>query len=281
MSNGETLTQALDRVDRERWSRMRSGKTLYSQAHTAVQVLMSVVGDCEVSAVTQATVSMVTAKWYALGLAPATIQKRLNCLRVLGVGVGPVKAGPKPLKWWLRPEAEAVLVRDFGPTSEFALFVKWTTRTGLRVEETLRLMRGDFSHDFRELTVPGTKTGDAQAAIALSSEAASIARELFFEDPRSQWQAGDAPSRTPMFRMDYLTLRTLWERARHRYGWQDIPTATLKALRRSAARHLHVDCGMPLDIVRQYLRHSDVQTTMGYLRLTGGYSTQEMRRYLP
>ena len=50
--------------------------------------------------------------------------------------------------------------------------------------------------------------------------------------------------------------------------------ATLKALRRSAARYLTVG-GMPLDILRQYLRHNSVATTMGYLRLT--VATARMR----
>ena len=42
--------------------------------------------------------------------------------------------------------------------------------------------------------------------------------------------------------------------------------AVRAALRRSAARRLHADLGMPLDKVRHYLRHSSVSTTMGYLR---------------
>ncbi len=39
--------------------------------------------------------------------------------------------------------------------------------------------------------------------------------------------------------------------------------------------------GMPLDMVRLYLRHGSMETTMGYLRLTGGYEEGEIRRYLP
>jgi len=55
--------------------------------------------------------------------------------------------------------------------------------------------------------------------------------------------------------------------------------ATLKAMRRTAVRHLTVN-GMPTEMVRDYLRHSDIKTTMGYLHLVGGYSTEEQRRYL-
>jgi hypothetical protein len=37
---------------------------------------------------------------------------------------------------------------------------------------------------------------------------------------------------------------------------------------------------MPLDVLRQYLRHENIKTTEEYLRLTGGYSEAEMRRWL-
>jgi len=59
----------------------------------------------------------------------------------------------------------------------------------------------------------------------------------------------------------------------------DNPIATLKALRRTAARHLTVN-GMPTETVRKYLRHSNIQTTLGYLDLVGGYTTKEQHRWL-
>jgi hypothetical protein len=37
---------------------------------------------------------------------------------------------------------------------------------------------------------------------------------------------------------------------------------------------------MPLDMLRQYLRHESIWTTMGYLRLVGGYDKDEMRKFL-
>lgn len=274
----ETLSQALARVDRDRWSRMRSGKTLYSQAKAGVTGLHCLVGDCPVQSVTPSTLAVLTAQWYKAGTAPATIQKRLNCLSALGVNVEGCRVKePKVLKWWLRPEDEERLVRDFGPTGEFALFVRWTTRTGLRVEETLALTWGDFVWGRGELTVPGTKTDGSQATIVLSSEALEIAQALFGTPATGVW---NLPAHMRMVRTEYTALRSQWQAARQRYGWETIPTATLKALRRTAARYLHVTCGMPLDIVRQYLRHEDIKTTLGYLRLTGGYSTEEMRKYL-
>ncbi len=82
-----------------------------------------------------------------------------------------------------------------------------------------------------------------------------------------------------VFPITYDHLLARWDALVLRMGWEG-NGVTLKALRRSAARYLHVDCGMPLDMVRAYLRHEDIETTLGYLRLTGGYGTEEMRRFL-
>lgn len=91
---------------------------------------------------------------------------------------------------------------------------------------------------------------------------------------------GPARSDIKVFPSDYEEMHMVWHEVRKHFGWQDDPTATLKALRRSAARYLHVDCGMPLHMVQQYLRHESMDTTLEYLRLTGGYGTEEMRRFL-
>lgn len=146
-----------------------------------------------------------------------------------------------------------------------ARFIRWTTRTGLRVEESLRLEWSDFSGDFRSITVPGLKTATSQASLPIGVRAGSAVRD---------WKELEAKP----FDITYEQLEGLWRKLRTAMGWPE--AATLKALRRSAARYLHVDCGMPLHMVQQYLRHENMETTLGYLRLTGGYGTEEMRRYL-
>ena len=147
-------------------------------------------------------------------------------------------------------------------------FVDWTVWTGLRVEESLRLRRSSFANGFRSVTVPGLKTLGSQATLPISSDATALARRIFAAS------SGDPA----MFPVSYRQLSRRWLVVMHAFGVTH-PLATLKALRRSAARYLTVS-GMPLDILRQYLRHNSVSTTMGYLRLTGGYGENEMRRWL-
>ncbi len=166
-------------------------------------------------------------------------------------------------------EAPPVKERLATPTDLIlADFIDWTVWTGLRVEESLRLRRSSFANGFRSVTVPGLKTLGSQATLPISSDATALAKRIFAAS------SGDAP----MFPISYYQLLRRWLAAMKAMEI-DHPMATLKALRRSAARYLTVG-GMPLDILRQYLRHNSVSTTMGYLRLTGGYGENEMRRWL-
>lgn len=273
-----TLAEALEHTYRTRWAHARDGgRCLYSQADQAVKGLNAlhfVYGRGTVPRVNDiepADVNAVTSQWYAQGLSPATITKRLNCLSAMGVSVSGMRP-PKErnLKWWLRPEEETqavVWLRRFpdGPNrmrSRLADHIEWTTKTGLRVEETLRLTIKDFGPDFTTVTVPGTKTASSQATLPLGSIAQEAGERIM------GW-----PTPTT-----YGDLEAAWRQLREAMGWPQ--AATLKALRRSAARYLHVDCGMPLDLVRAYLRHENINTTLSYLRLVGGYNVDEMRRYL-
>jgi integrase len=199
----------------------------------------------------------------------------------------------RPLKWWLRPDDHKKLVAWLRVTSDpanvtareletigrfvfvittgltppplegaelLADYIDWTVQTGLRVEESLRLRRSDFAADYRSVTVPGTKTGSSQATLPITGEATAVVSRRF--------SAGSQPVApgTLLFPATYTALRIAWREARRHIGADGNPMATLKALRRSAARRLHADLGMPLDKVRHYLRHSSVSTTMGYLR---------------
>ncbi len=312
----ETLQQALDRVTLAEWSHMRDGgKCLISQGTRAAEDVARATThrlvydhhrdmaslhrrwEREIIAVAEVTpsdIARAVASWYNQGLSPATITKRLNCLSKLGVtvdGMRPKKA--RGLKWWMRPEDRdrlCVYLRGIAVTpsadqryASLADFIEWTTYTGLRIEESLRLALKDVNlhHDgsfdnplVGDVTVPGTKTANAQATLPLGTEAATILH-------RRSWPAVVLATRV-FHDLDYNWMLEKWTTVCRPFlgVGPEHPTCTLKALRRSAAHYLHVTKGMPLDMVRDYLRHEDIETTIGYLRLTGGYNTEAMRRYL-
>lgn len=176
--------------------------------------------------------------------------------------------------------------KDASKYRRFSAFVRWTTRTGLRIEETLRLKWSDVSgYDgpHWRVTVPGLKTVASQATLPLSLEATAILRDEL-EGPGDAnalvFGFDGAPGRGAACGGGYIKVRQLWQECREFLGVADNPLATLRSFRRSAARNLHVTKGMPIDLVRSYLRHGNIATTMGYLRLTGGYNTEEMQRWL-
>lgn len=289
-----TLQAALEHAKKTRWYHCRDGgKSIISQAEAAVRDVLSLgrfpLAGQTVSSITTGHVQQVTTRWYAQGLAPATIQKRLNCLSVLGVNVEGAKVKqPVALKWWLSPEEEQRAVKwlkaqpyGYGYQT-LAVLIQWTTRTGLRIEESLRLTWGDVHLKYRaqndlmtaSVTVPGLKTSASQATLPLSNAAAALMADILGTYP----SASGRPQ-GPFSLVTYDRLKADWAELRKAMGWTG-NGVTLKALRRSAARYLHITKGMPLDMVRQYLRHEDIQTTMGYLRLTGGINEAEMRKYL-
>lgn len=271
-----TLDGAIDHTAKTRWYGNRGLKSTLSQVTIAVATLRKI--DPLVNVVTDVTRShllQAVAMWQAQGLAPATITRRLQCLSAIGVPLCGVHVRtPKRPKWWLNPEVQAQLVhcKSVKPATLrlFCDYVDWTVHTGLRVEETLRLVRSDFADNFTRLLVPGTKTNMANSALPLGADAAKIARD----------RLDGQPFNTPMFDISYDRLAHVWEALREEMGLAGRPGVTLKAFRRTAARYLHYDRKMPLDLLRQYLRHENINTTMEYLRLTGGASEDEMRRFL-
>mgnify|MGYP001087561790 CR=1 FL=1 len=307
------LRQVLEATIKSRWEGTRGCSTTVCQARQAIR-WMEAHGAATVGQVSKDLIKAMAADMQAKGLAYETISRRIISLSALGITVGgcfPYK--PRKLKWWLRPHQQAKLLawlRDGSPEAVLyvedprpdpihidhptrvfgfetlrqhraclADLIEWTSFTGLRIEESLRV-RGahlfraedpEGEHQWWELDVPGTKTTGARATLPICAEAAAIVERL-------RPAAGE-----PLFPVRYVYFQRIWRhQCRPFLGVppEQYSMATLKALRRTAARHLHATKGMPLDMVRQYLRHSDVQTTMGYLKLVGGYDRKEMRRYL-
>lgn len=196
---------------------------------------------------------------------------RLHCGYSLPKPRIPYPKVPRQLKWWLTPDYERKAIEWCEAHGETDLldYLRWTIETGLRVEETLACEREHFINlttERPELSVPGTKTADSQATIPLSTMAARIAGDRLASSPR-------------LFgKTSYKRLAMAWRACRKSLGISN-PTATLKSLRRRFARDRSVK-GCPMPVLQQMLRHRDQRTTMEYLRLTGGYSSEEMRRWL-
>ncbi len=238
------------------------GRFVFEMAHSTLSPL-------RVCDVTLTMLRAVVSSWVSQGLSPGSCHYRLTCLNVMGIAVQGCRPRlPNKLKWWLTPRQQEAMRAMLGADDPLMQFADWTILTGLRVEETLRLTRDSFNEDFTEVNVPGLKTVASQATLPLSSAATVVATYVF-----------KGRNRGLMFHtVNYRQLMRKWATLRKQMEIEH-PGATLKAFRRGAARQLTVG-GMPLDMLRQYLRHESVSTTMGYLRLVGGYDKDEMRKFL-
>lgn len=285
-----TFAQVLADTITTRWAGRRCEESLPTQARKALEALSHAMrpdlaqedlaarlGSVRFCDVVPGHLRSAVKQWKEQGLAPRLINRRLVCLSAMGFNSkGNYQRVPKTLKWWLKPDDQAKLVAKLTVYGdhEFVDYIEWATSTGFRVEESLRLTRADFTEDHGGrvlVTVPGLKTYDAQATLPLSQEAVEVYERRL--------GAGADPEE-PLFVTPYWKLAEKWRRYRHIIGAGNVKDATLKAFRRVSARRLHTAKAMPLDLVRHYLRHENIETTMGYLRLTGGYSTDEFARYL-
>lgn len=278
VSDPTTWKQAVDKAKQYRWAGMRSAECAASQASIiardvirhAVERTKGLYGgidDFPVAFVAPEDVRKAIDQYRNAWppVAPATINKRLVYANQIGINTEGYRSvrPARILKWWLRREDEERLIKALTrrPHREdylhMARFIAWTTRTGFRVEESLALRLHHMSHKRDEVTVPGTKTPGSQATVSVHPAASAIAKGAV-PGTNIVLPIGDR-----VFPLSYADLLKVWNECRRLLGVEDIPTATPKALRRSAARFLHVELGMPLDVVRDYLRHRSINTTIG------------------
>ncbi|OCC01696.1 hypothetical protein BA190_27430 [Labrys sp. WJW] len=300
---GKTLLMdQLDALCENQWKGRRSMDSMRGQGKTTIVALSERFAVHYAEDVTKEHIKALVSKWEAEGIAKSTVTKRLIVLKQMGIDRSGVKAKGKVTPKWALNESTTVLIlawlrdpkkalashrwsrhEDYRLRCELADHIEWTCLTGLRVEESLRQVWGDitFKHDpeTNELSpkgmvimVDGTKTQASRAPLPLSEDAGRL---LIKRHQRALDQGLDSK----IFPQSYRDLADLWRECRKFLGVTN-PTCTLKALRRSAARYLHTEKGMPLDILRQYLRHENVETTMGYLKIAGGYNTEQIARFL-
>lgn len=276
----------------KKWEGTRGKASQESQLRQALNTLLGVLGpkatQMALEDITTAHVKRCVDTWRSESKSPSTINARLSVLSILGVKTDTCWVSVKlPPKWWLRPEEQERLIAYLRATPPafptaplLADYIEFISYTGLRVEEALRLTWRDISVNLyeeggklksnSEFTVPGTKTQRSRATLALGVLPALLLIER---------QKGAAGEQMFVFPIKYDYLHEAWDKARAYLGEEGNPMATLKALRRTAARHLTVN-GMPTEMVRAYFRHSNIKTTMGYLHLVGGYNVNEQRKFL-
>lgn len=271
----ESFSKSLYLAQRH-WSGTRDAKGVLAATHKAFTFFALQRRRMAFHAISTDDMLAYVAWLQAQGSGPSTCRKRIASLAVVvrlahdarpqlsKVAVLPKVTVRQPVapRWWLTPEAHAELREwlDMVGRYELRTFVDWTCATGLRVEETLRVTRHHvfgLDGDRPTIIVPGTKTTSSSVTLPLSDAAAEIASAALGVHLSGH-----------LIEASYRSLLADWQAARRFLGVTDIPTATLKSLRRSYAARL-ASRNVPTEVIRQAMRHSLITTTQGYLNLTG------------
>ncbi|TPJ33701.1 tyrosine-type recombinase/integrase [Mesorhizobium sp. B2-8-3] len=182
-------------------------------------------------------------------------------------------------KWWLRPEDQdrvSTWLRDPLSTYTDAMFadlIDFICYQGLRVEEALRLEPRLFTGLNGKdpwLQPDGTKTVNAQNSIPVFPEAAEVAKRAVARAIDNRWDK--------LFPITPRQAADRWGKVRAFLQVEHIPTATMKALRRTFAWYAN-DRGMPTATLQRVMRHRQISTTAGYLELIGGGDLSRSREY--
>lgn len=244
--------------------------------------------------ITSADIDAMVAHQRAKQNAPGTINKALGALHIINrvalKRIPPLAtielpiqkvAGRRIEKWWLRPEDHKRVVQELrDPISGrlitdplFADLIDVICYQGLRVEEALRLearLLMGLDTDEPWLQPPGTKTSDAQNSIPIYPEAVTPLQLAKERAERHRWSL--------LFPLRPRQAAERWNDVRDFLGVRDIPTSTMKSLRRTFAWYANSK-GMPTSTLQKVLRHKGIGTTAGYLDLVGDGSLRDSRRY--
>ena len=130
--------------------------------------------------------------------------------------------------------------------------------TGMRWGEIATLTPNDIQWDMRRIYLEGTKTKSGKSrSIPLTPRASAILRS---------WEGN---KRRPVFTVSYYKLVRAWNRARETVGLEMGHDTSFHITRHTCASRLvqSMRTGGEIVAVQQWLGHSDIKTTMGYIHL--------------
>lgn len=141
--------------------------------------------------------------------------------------------------------------------------------TGLRIDELCNLKWNDIIPNTNKLLILGPKSGADVEAIPLNSKALKILSTM---NKNTEY----------MFlttRGERLTQGALYKALKITLSECNIPDGSIHTFRHSFASHLAI-AGVPIQKIKELMRHSDIKTTMIYAHLTD-QSIEEASEMIP
>lgn len=161
----------------------------------------------------------------------------------------------------LSAETEQVVLATFARWGmpEMVDVVVVLVDTGLRVNELLRIGNDPVPYintSKRTITVPGHISKNRKTRVVPMTERVQAVYRRRLET-----------NKQPFAGLDKSTIRYRWDRMRGHLGFTNDPTFVPHMLRHTCASRL-VQAGVDLYVVKEWLGHLSVQTTMRYARLS-------------
>lgn len=267
------------------------GRTVAVCLAAIVRYFEEVLGVYEIDDMTSEDVDAFVEDCRSRGNSKETINKNLSMLSVVNKVAlrrkPPLCRTVMPLqrlkkgaieKWWIRTEQldDALRwLREVRGDPIFADYIELMVKQGLRPTECLRLKPRDFTGlegDQPWMKVPGTKTTEAGNSIPVYEWSLGVVNRSIARANERMWSV--------LFPFTRRQTQDRWNEVREYLGLTDVPTATLRALRRTFAYYSTTLHGMPTTTLKKVLRHKTITTTAGYVDLVGSEEVDQSRNYI-
>lgn len=258
-----TLKEAIDRTFEERWKHNKDkGEMVLPRAKLLIELL----GDRELSEISEVLIEQMKSKLLSKGKAPATVNRYCSYLKTIlhmaqkrwkvldRVPYVPMMKETKGRIRALTQDEEIELLsrlrnHEYEPYRIMEEIVKVLLDTGMRVGELLALRGEDVNFTDRMIHIWVNK-GDKPRSIPMTSR-------VFAAIPR---RSG------PVFPISQDLVSRAWDSVREKMGLADDPQFVPHALRHTCASRM-VQRGVDLYTVKEILGHSTIKVTERYAHL--------------
>lgn len=182
----------------------------------------------------------------------------------------------KKEQWWLRPDDMVKVVNHLRATGDdlFADIIELICHQGFRIMECLSLRERHFiglRTDKPKVQVPGLKTNKSGYTIPVFDLSYDLVVKCVERANANGWER--------LFPITWRQARDRWQYVREYLGVADVPSATMKSLRRTFAAIADAR-GMTTKTLQEILRHENISTTEGYLNVIGAERTEHARKHM-
>lgn len=262
VGTGKTLKDAYEITMRLHWKGEKAEKTNTINAGAVLEYLGR---DSLLVDITAEEVTSMVFEFEDRGNSGSTVNKKASCLRMMfktAQEQGWIEKWPNPpfrkeakhrIRWMDEEEERKVLALcDHLGLHDLADYIAVAIDTGFRRAELLGFQSRDFSSGILHLHAGATKSDEARSVPATKRVAEILNR-------RGNRSVAFSPLTIP-------TLRAQWERIRSLLGLETDPQFVPHMMRHTCASRL-VQRGVPLTMVKTWMGHAKIETTLRYAHL--------------